>query len=95
MHRQDFVAEGRLDLYREHPYDGLELPLDQTPKTWWMYQDTTVDLESLRDAIERAFTAAGIEQRFSDDAHVSHEAGLRAANALPPPRLRHARDELA
>ena len=77
-----------------HPDNELELPTNQTPKKWWIYQDTMVDLESLHDVLERAFAAAGIDQRFVDGAHGSHEAGLQAASTLPPPQPRHGDEEL-
>ena len=93
--RQDFESEGNSDMYRVHPYEGLELPQSQTPKKWWIYQDTTVDLESLRFPLERAFASAGIDQRSAEGAHGSHEAGLGAANALPLPELRHTEAEVA
>jgi hypothetical protein len=93
--RQDFEVGGKSDLYRVHPYDGLKLPQSPTPEEWWIYQDTMVDLESLRDVLERAFAAAGIHQRPAEGAHGSHEAGLGAASALPPPQPRHADVEVA
>ena len=48
------------DKYVAHPDASLPMPVNWEPKRYWIYQDTLLDLESLKPVLHDAFSVAGI-----------------------------------
>ena len=87
-------------LQRQHARHSLQstiqaLLLRNVLETAHVAQDTMVNLESLRAVLEKAFTAAGIDERPFSGSIGSHQIGMAAANALPPPQPRRAHVNVA